>query len=246
MVQYRSSDDVDARRDEPPGGEPPARSGPDVAALAQAVVDLVGRRSTGGATSALDAVEGAARSLVRRLVSAAIEAPRPVEDRQRLAKALRKRPPSPALGGATAVAFGTKVARRLGPARFAARRTPLWFAVTAVPAVYASITRGAEEVTLVTSHLVLRARAAGIEPDPERLRRVVIQLLTGRDARPDHEASHGPLALAWGRRALRAALPFASTVSTKDPDGLAAAAAAVDPHLLEPRPDAVIDVTERP
>jgi hypothetical protein len=38
--------------------------------------------------------------------------------------------------------------------------------------------------------------------------------------------------VAWLRRAFRAALPFTAGVATSDPEGLAAAAADVDPTLL--------------
>ena len=201
---------------------------PEISALAQAVTAAVQRSRDAGSTSGIEAIEGAARSLVRRVVTSALADPRPVPDRRRLSKALSGRSGGPSLGGATAAAVGARVARRLGPVRFAARRTPLWFAVTALPAVYSSITRGAEELTLVASHLVLRARAAGLEPDPERLRRVVVQIVSGNEVRPDDEPSHGPLAFAWGRRALRAAMPFARGVRTRDPESMASAAAAVD------------------
>lgn len=221
-----------ARSDGDPDQGQRSSLAPDVSALTQAVTDAFQRSRAAGSTSPLEAVEGAARALVRRVVSSALADPRPVGDRRRLAKALSGRSGGPSLGGASAAAVGTRVARRLGPARFAARRTPLWFAVTAVPAVYSSITRGAEELTLVASHLILRARAAGVEPDPERLRRVVVQVVSGHAIQPEDEPSHGPLALAWGRRAVRAAMPFARGVRTKDPDSIAAAAAAVDPSVL--------------
>jgi hypothetical protein len=209
-----------------------ASSGVDLQELTQAVVAAVGRGGAAGAGSALEAVERAARRLVQRVVDAAVADPRPVGDHRALARALSKAGPGPAFGGATAAAVGTRVARRLGPARFAARRTPMWFAVTAVPAVYASIARGADELRLVTSHLVLRSRAAGIEPDPARLRRAAVQVVSGRAVHTHEEPSHGPLALAWGRRAVRAALPFTGGIKTKEPKAMASAAADVDAAQL--------------
>lgn len=213
---------------------------PEVGALARSVVEAIGRGGSATGASALDVVEGAARALVRRVIEGAIADPRPVEDRRRLARALRQKSGVPGgLGGAGVAAVGTRIARRLGPARFLAKRGPLWLLASAGPAVYSSITHGAEELALVASHLVHRARAAGIEPDPERLRRVAVGLLTGKPVRPDHEPSHGPLALDWGRRAVRASLPFGSSVRTRDADGLARAAAEVDPADVGARPDVI-------
>jgi hypothetical protein len=108
----------------------------------------------------------------------------------------------------------------------------MWLFATAVPALLASVSRGADELGLVASNLVLRARAKGIEPDPERLRRVAVQIASRRPVDPEQEPRHGPLVVAWLRRAFRAALPFTSGVATSDPDGLAAAAADVDPTQL--------------
>ena len=239
MVQIRKPDTAMARSEPTPPVD--GRALPEIGELAQILVTTI-RKGPGAATSALDVVEGAARALVRKVVQDALAEPRPVEDRRRLAKALRAKSSGPALGASTAVAFGTRLARRMGPARFAARRTPLWLAVTALPSVYASITRGTEELTLVASHLVHRSRSVGIDPDPERLRRVVVQVVTDRPVRPGEEPTHGPLAWAWARRAVRASLPFASGVATRDPDGVARAASQVDVHALRAVDDAIIDV----
>jgi hypothetical protein len=182
--------------------------------------------------AAVDALEGAARSLTRRMVADAVASPQGVEDREALARALAARPVSPVLAGATIAALGLRLARRVRRLGFLARRTPLWLVATAVPALVASVSRGADELGLVASHLVLRARAKGIEPDPERVRRVAVQIASRRAVDPDQEPRHGPLVVSWLRRAFRAALPFTSGVATSDPDGLAAAAADVDPTQL--------------
>lgn len=210
-------------------------AGSEVRALTQAVAEAVKRGRTAGARSGIDAVEAAGAALVQRVVDAAIAEPRDVPDHRRLVKALRQRSGGAGFGGTAAMGVASRVARRLGPARFVARRSPLWLAVTAVPAIYSSIGRGAEELSLVASHLVLRARATGVEPDRERLRRVVVQVLTGRPIRPDQDPSHGPLAFGWARRAVRSALPFTSGVKTRDPEGIASAAAEVDPSVLTSR-----------
>ena len=83
-----------------------------------------------------------------------------------------------------------------------------------MPALVASVARGADELGLVASHLVLRARAKGIEPDPERVRRVAVQIASRRAVDPDQEPKHGPLVVSWLRRAFRAALPFTAGVAT--------------------------------
>jgi hypothetical protein len=204
----------------------------EVQGVVQAAVDALGRAGSASAGALADAVEGAARSLTRRMVVDAIASPRGVEDREALARALAARPVSPALAGATIAALGLRLARRVRRLGFLARRTPLWLVATAVPALVASVSRGADELGLVASHLVLRARAKGIEPDPERVRRVAVQIASRRAVDPKQEPRHGPLVVSWLRRAFRAALPFTSGVATSDPEGLAAAAADVDPTLL--------------
>jgi hypothetical protein len=57
---------------------------------------------------------------------------------------------------------------------------------------------------------------------------------------PDTEPSHGGLAVAWLRRAARAALPFTAGVATADPEGIAAAAEAVDPTTLGGSPAPIL------
>ena len=81
---------------------------------------------------------------------------------------------------------------------------------------------------MVTSHLVHRAQAEGVEPDLERVRRAAVQIVSHRPVDPETEPSHGRLAVHWLRRAFRAALPFTAGVATADPAGLAREAAEVD------------------
>jgi hypothetical protein len=204
----------------------------EVQGVVQAAVDALGRAGSASAGALSDAVEGAARSLTRKMVVDAVSSPRRVDDREALTRALAARPVSPALAGATIAALGLRLAQRFRRLGFLARRTPMWLFATAVPALLASVSRGADELGLVASNLVLRARAKGIEPDPERLRRVAVQIASRRPVDPEQEPRHGPLVVAWLRRAFRAALPFTSGVATSDPDGLAAAAADVDPTQL--------------
>lgn len=219
---------------EPPADKMPPLPGNE-GGIAAAIKDLVGAvisaaRQAGSFSLATmgDAVEGPARALAGRIVTGAVNQPRPVAKEAELAGALDDQPRSPLLGGATGAALAAKVARRVGPLRFLARRTPLWLLVTAAPALHASVALGAQELALVSSHLVHRARRAGLEPDPERVRRVSVQLLLGATVDPGVEPRHTPLAVTWVQRALRAALPFSSGVATRESGSLAQAASFVD------------------
>lgn len=200
--------------------------------LVSAALTAVGKAGSFSLGAVGDTMEAPARALAGRITAGAINQPKPVADPAVLTAALSAESRSPQLGGATGAALAAKVARRVGPLRFLARRTPLWLVVTALPALHASMARGAEELALVASHLVHRARAAGLEPDPEKVRRAAVQLLSGVSVDPDTEPRHAPLAVAWLQRALRAALPFSSGVATRDPGPLARAVSAVDPAAI--------------
>jgi hypothetical protein len=204
----------------------------EVMGVVHAAVDVLARAGGASVGAVADAVEGAGRALTRKMVGDAVTSPRAMADRETLTRALAQRQVAPALAGATAAALGLRLAGRIRRLGFLARRTPLWLLATALPAVVASVSRGAYELELMASHLVLRARAEGIEPDPERVRRVAVQIASRRAVDPEQEPTHGPLVVSWLRRAFRAALPFTAGVATSDPDGLAAAAAEVDPARL--------------
>lgn len=226
----------------PPEGTKPSDPGSD-GGIAAAVMDLVragittvGKAGSLSFSAAGDIMEGPARALAGRITTGAVNQPRPVAEPAALTAALSDQPRTPQLGGATGAALAAKLARRVGPLRFLARRTPLWLVVTAAPALQASIARGADELALVASHLVHRTRAAGLEPDPERVRRAAVQLLSGAAVDPVVEPRYAPLAVAWLQRALRAAMPFSSGVATRDPGLLARSVSAVDPaSLCSPR-----------
>ena len=202
------------------------------AGLVSTALDAVARAGTVSAGALGDALEGAARSLARRVVADAAARRRAPADRDELARALASRPTAPVLASATAAAVAVRVAGRFRRLRFLAKRSPMWLVVTAVPALVASVTRGADELGMVASYLVGRARTAGVDPDVERVRRAAVQIVSHRAVDAEDEPSHGRLALAWLRRAARAALPFTSGVATADPEGLATAAAGVDPATL--------------
>lgn len=209
----------------PPGTNSDESTDDGVSGVVGAVLAAASRTGRASAAGVNAGVERAARAMTRRATASALADPRPVADVRDLAAALAERSPVPALSSATAAALAARVARRVGPLRFLARRTPLWIAAAAIPALYASVARGATELNLVASHLVLRARAAGVQPDPHRVHDAAIRVLTraGSDAAP----APGTLVSRWMGRAARSALPFAGAVRTPDPEGVADAAGQV-------------------
>ena len=206
----------------------------DVRGVVQTAIDTVGRAGTISGSAVTDALEGAGRSLSRRVVTEAAGRRSELADERRLHDALADKPNVPALGSATTAAVALKVAGRFSRVGFIAKRTPAFLLATALPALVASVARGADELGMVASHLVHRSRAEGVDPDIERVRRAAVQIVSHRAVDPEVEPSHGALAVIWLKRALRAALPFTSGVATADPTGLTAAAAAVDTSLLGP------------
>lgn len=208
----------------------------DVRGVVQRALEAVTRAGTTSRVAVTEALDGAARSLSRRVVAEAASPGRvALADERRLRTALADTSSVPSVGSATTAAVALKLAGRFRPLGFLARRTPALLVATAVPAVVASVGRGADEVGMVASHLVHRARAEGVEPDLDRVRRAAVQIASGHPVDPDVEPSHGAVALRWLRRAVRAALPFASGVVSADPVALAEAAAAVDATRLGPR-----------
>jgi len=216
---------------------PPEDTG--VKAVVNGLKSALGKAGSLSASGLGEAIEAPARALTRKAAEGAVAAPRPLAEEKALARALAERPGSPLLGSTAATALAAKVARRVGPLKFLARRTPMWVVAAAGPAIYASVTRGADEIGMVASHLVHRARAAGMEPDPERVRRAAVQLLSGTTVDTGADPRHSPLVLAWLKRAIKAALPFGASVATPDPASLAAAAARVAPAVLA-RADEVV------
>jgi hypothetical protein len=222
--------DIRSSRPEPPAPTA-AVADDDAVGLVRTALDTVARAGTMSVGAVSDALESGARNLARRVVADAA-ARRAVPDRDALARSLAAKPDVPIFATATAAAVALRVAGRFRRLKFLAKRSPVWLLATAVPALVASVSRGAEELGLVAGYLAARARATGVEPDLERVRRVAVQVVSRRQIDPEAEPSHGSLAVAWLRRAARAALPFTAGVATADPEGLAAAAEAVDPATL--------------
>jgi hypothetical protein len=212
----------------------------EVQGVVATAVDTVSRAGTVSFAALTDALEGTGRALTRRVVTGAVSDPRPsgrrasLADRSGLAEALADKPAVPAIGSATTAALALRFVRRFRRFGFLARRTPAFLVATAVPALVASVARGADELGMVAAHLAARARAAGVEPDLERVRRTAAQVVLRQPVDPETEPSHGALVLQWLRRAARAALPFTAGVATADPEGLARAAAEVDVRQLGP------------
>jgi hypothetical protein len=219
---------------EGPTGTPGERASvaDEVREVVAAVLAAIGRAGTSSAANITETVEGAGRSLTRRVVSGALDAPRPVGDRRQLAEALAARPATPIVASATGAALVARSLSRFRVLNFLSRRTPMWIMAGLVPALIASVSRGADELGMIASHLIRRTRDAGLEPDPERLRRAAVQVLSGAPIDPDVEPGQAALVVAWLRRAFRSALPFASGIATRDPEGLAAVAAEVDPKQV--------------
>jgi len=209
----------------------------DVGAVVRATTDAVRGAGRFSASAVAASADSAVGILTRRVVATALARPRPVPDAPSLARALSDQPSPPTVGTATAAALAARAASRLGPLRFLARRTPMWILAVVGPALYEAVSRGADELGLVASHLVLRARAAGVEPDPERLRRAAVQISCGRAVDPEMSPPDGGLAFTWLRRALRSTLPLAHSVGTGHPDRVAGDAARVPPDQLAPRSD---------
>jgi hypothetical protein len=210
----------------------------EISGVVRAALDGVAKAGTISAARIGDTLEQAGRALARRVVANSSTRRNPLADRSSLARALSEKPPSPAIAGAAAAAVGVKFLTRFKRLGGLAKRTPMWLLAAAVPALVASVTRGADELGMVSAHLIHRARAQGVEPDLDRVRRAAVQIVSHRIVDPDAEPSHGALAVQWLRRAVRAALPFTSGIATADPEGLAAAASELDPQLLAARANA--------
>jgi hypothetical protein len=166
------------------GGESPAWSAPRSRAA--------GRAGTASAAGVGDAAERAARALARRVVAGAATRRHALSDRASLARALSEKPHTPAIASAAAAAVGLRFLTRYKGLGVLAKRTPMWLLATAVPTLVASVTRGADELGMVAAHLIHRARAEGIEPDLERVRRAAVQIVSHRTVDPTASPATAP------------------------------------------------------
>jgi hypothetical protein len=190
------------------------------------------RSSVGFGRRPGDQFERVAQALCRRIVTRSLEDPRPVRDVRELQAALTEKSSLPFDGSGAAV-VSKAVLSRVGPLKLLARRTPWLMAASVVPDVYSALVRGRDEVAIVSSFLVHRARGGDIDPD--RLRRVTVQLLQRRRLDPDSEPGDADLVSSWIRRAVRSALPFVKAGATPHAKSIVAAASSVDPAMLHRR-----------
>jgi hypothetical protein len=87
------------------------------------------------------------------------------------------------------------------------------------------------------ARLVTRARQASVDPDPERLRRVVVQAFAGEPIDPDTAVDHRTLARVWLGDASRRTIPFglariSGLPRGRTPEAIAAVLDTVDPDSL--------------
>ncbi|MCU1361313.1 MAG: hypothetical protein JWN99_2602 [Ilumatobacteraceae bacterium] len=203
-----------------------------VLALLQTFLRSLRRAGRNPFRTARGELERAARAFDRRIVSDSVAAPRPVEHRDDLLRVLTDEKHAIAIEGATTAIAAVKLLERFGPLKVIAKRTPWLLAATSLPAIYSAFARGADELAVVSSYLTNRASAAGTAADPDRVRRVSVQLLQDRRVDADDEPVHRDLVSSWARRAVRGMLPFSHVGAARRARTLAAAAAAIDPTSL--------------
>lgn len=195
MTDDRSSDD-----------ELSVRREVDVVDFLRAVAGRGWALAGSGAHAVDNRVEDALRILVGRRVTRALRPAAPAVTTDELIEALGPRPGStisPWIGaGAARLARTGRAAKVLGG------RTPLGLAVRFGPALSAVVVGNVRGLDAAIGRLVTRARRAHVEPDPERVRRVVVQALAGRPIDPDADVDHRPLARVWLGEASRRAIPF--------------------------------------
>ncbi len=219
----------------PPENEdvaPADRSGILAAAggVVQAVTSTLAKGGQASAGAVSRSAEGAATTLTGRVIRSALAQPRSIEDTTELARALVTRPTGASLAGPV-VAMAARAASKFGALRFLTHRTPMWLLASLVPALWAAMARGTNELSALASYLASRARSDGIEPDPGRLEAAVVQLALGQPVDPDSEVRHGPLVLRWLGSGAWGVLALGNRGRT-DPRRLAAAAAAVPTSIL--------------
>lgn len=182
-------------------------------------------------------VEDAVRAVVDRRVRRALRSTAPGATAMDVVLALSPDRPSSIAGriGST----GSWVAGRRA-ARFVGGRTPVGLALRFGPGLYNAVSSALRGLDAAAGHLVARAREHAIEPDPDRLRAVLVQSLTGAPLDPDAEPDHGALVRLWlaeaGRRMAPIGLGRISGLTRgRTPDAVAAALGRVDVRQLRAR-----------
>lgn len=203
----------------------------DVIAVVKAVAGR-GRALAGSGAHVLgEGVDDALAGLIRRRVARALRPGATPVDRNGLVEALGSRPGSnmsPWIGaGAARLARTGRAAKAMGG------RTPLGLAVRFGPTVYSAVSGNLRGLDAAIAYLVARARTGRVEPDPEQVRRIVVQALAGDPVDPDADVDHGALIRAWLGDAGRRAMPFGldrirGLRSARTPEAVAAVLDAVD------------------
>ena len=134
--------------------------------------------------------------------------------------------------------LATPVLRRIQTARRltqvpGARRLPFVMSVTTVAGVGAALTRGVRDVQVLGSYVASRLRQAsgGVEPDPELVKRLTVQLYLspGTPARLDQRVGPARLVRRWllrgalGRDSRRGVEKAVSSIARLDAPGVLAA-----------------------
>ena len=194
-----------------------------------------GRELAGSGTDVLGGgMDDVLRALVDRRVQRALQPSAPSVSAKDLVKALGSKSSSsmtPWLGAGAA-----RLARTGRAARLIGGRTPVGLAVRFGPALYEAVSTNMRGLDAAVGHLVTRARDGRVEPDPGRVRTVVVQALSGDPVDPDAAADHGALVRLWLGDAGRRLVPFGSRITGfnrgRTPEAVAAALAAVDVRRL--------------
>jgi hypothetical protein len=221
--------------DERPSGE---RSAPDdVLAVVRAVVGRGRSLAGSGATVLSGGAEDAVRTLVARRAERALRPGAAVVSTADLIDALDPRTSTAISPWVSAGVL--RLARTGRIAKVVGGRTPVGLAVRFGPALYGAISGNLRGLDAALGHVVSRARARKVEPDPDRLRRVVVQALAGDHLDPGSEPDHTALVRVWLGDAGRRAVPFGDQIkglrSSRTPEATAALLDGLDPRDLTAR-----------
>lgn len=191
---------------EDPSGRDDGSTRDDVVAVVRAVASRGWAMAGTGASAVSSGVDDAVRVLVHRRVVRALRSGASTPTRIELVDALDG--PSGSALSPWIGAGAARLARTGRAARVLGSRTPLGLAVRFGPAVYGAISGNVRGLDAASAHLVGRARDRRVDPDPDRLHRVVVQALTGQPIAPDVDADHSALLRVWLGDAGRSAVPF--------------------------------------
>ncbi len=134
---------------------------------------------------------------------------------------------------------GARLARRTRLARSVTSRTPVGMALRFGPGLVDVAAGSLRSLDATAAHLVTRARDARIEPDPDRLRAAVVQVLIGDAVDPDADVDHIALARVWLADAARRLAPLGlggirGLNRSRTPEAIIAALSEIDLRQLRP------------